>query len=42
MRGFAAYTVMGGWDNAFGETWFFAGNGVAAVVKVGVRMAVIR
>ena len=42
VRGFAAHTVMDGWDSAFRETWFFAGKSVAAVVKVGVRRAVVR
>lgn len=42
VHSFAAHTVMGGWDGAFGEAWFFAGNGVAVVVEEGVRMAAIR
>lgn len=42
VHSFAAHTVMGGWDGAFGEAWFFAGNGVAVVVEEGVRMAVVR
>lgn len=33
---------MGGWEGAFGEAWFFAGNGVAVVVEEAVRMAVRR
>ena len=42
VHSFAAHTVMGGWDGAFGEAWFFAGNGVAVVVEEGCRMAVVR
>lgn len=42
VHSFAAHTVMGGWDGAFGEAWFFAGNGVAVVIEEGVRMAVVR
>ena len=42
VHSFAAHTVMGGWDGALGEAWFFAGNGVAVVVEEGVRMAVVR
>lgn len=42
VHSFAGHTVMGGWDGAFGEAWFFAGNGVAVVVEEGVRMAVVR
>ena len=42
VHSFAAHTVMGGWDGAFGEAWFFAGNGVAVVVEEGVRMTVAR
>ena len=42
VHSFAAHTVMGGWHGAFGEAWFFAGNGVAVVVEEGVRMAVVR
>ncbi len=41
VHSFAAHTVMGGWDGAWGEAWFFAGNGVAVVVEEGVRMAVV-
>ena len=42
VHSFAAHAVMGGWDGAFGEAWFFAGNGVAVVVEEGVRMAAVR
>ena len=42
VHSFAAHTVMGGWDGAFGEAWFFAGNGLAVVVEEGVSMAVLR
>lgn len=42
VHSFAAHTVMGGWEGAFGEAWFFAGNGVAVVVEEGVRVAVVR
>ena len=42
VHSFAAHTVLGGWDGAFGEAWFFAGNGVAVVVEEGCRMAVVR
>ena len=42
VHSFAAHTVMGGWDGAFGEAWFFAGNGVAILVEEGVRRAVLR
>ena len=42
VHGFAAHTVMGRWDSAVAGTWFFAGNGVAAVVEEGMRMAVAR
>ena len=42
VHSFAAHTVMGGWHGAFGEAWFFAGNGLAVVVEEGVWMAVVR
>ena len=42
VHSFAAHTVLGGWENAFGEAWFFAGNGLAVVVEEGVKMVVIR
>ncbi|KAL6713433.1 hypothetical protein ACLMJK_008898 [Lecanora helva] len=42
VHSFAAHTVMGGWDGAFGEAWFFAGNGLAVIVEEGVRMFVVR
>ena len=42
VHSFAAHTVMGGWDGALGEAWFFAGNGVAVVVEEGCKMAVVR
>lgn len=41
VHSFAAHTVMGGWDGAFGEAWFFVDNGVAVLVEEGVRRAVI-
>lgn len=42
VHSFAAHTVMGGWNGAFGEAWFFAGNGLAVVVEEGVKTAVLR
>lgn len=42
VHSFAAHTVMAGWDGAFGEAWFFAGNGVAVMIEEGVRMVVVR
>ena len=42
VHSFAAHTVMGGWDGAFGEAWFFAGNGLAVVIEEGVKRLVIR
>ena len=42
VHSFAAHTVTGGWDGAFGEAWFFAENGVAVVLEEAVRMAVVR
>lgn len=42
VHSFAAHTVMGGWQGAWGEAWFFAGNGVAVVVEEGVRRVVVR
>ena len=37
VHSFAAHTVMGGWDGAFGEAWFFAGNGLAVLVEETVK-----
>ena len=34
--------MLGGWDGAFGEAWFFVDNGIAVVVEEGVRRAVGR
>lgn len=42
VHSFAAHTVMGGWDGAFGEAWFFAGNGLAVVLEEGVKRWVMR
>ena len=42
VHSFAAHTIMGGWDGAFGEAWFFAGNGLAVVIEEGVKMAILR
>ena len=42
VHSFAAHTVVGGWQGAFGEAWFFAGNGVAVVVEEGVKRGVMR
>ena len=42
VHSFAAHTVMGGWDGAFGEAWFFAGNGLAVIVEEGVKRVVMR
>ena len=42
VHSFAAHTVMGGWNGAFGEAWFFAGNGLAVVIEEGVEMVVLR
>ena len=42
VHSFAAHTVMGGWDGASGEAWFFVDNGVAVVLEEAARMAVVR
>ncbi|KAL2042992.1 hypothetical protein N7G274_004050 [Stereocaulon virgatum] len=42
VHSFAAHTVMGGWNGAFGEAWFFAGNGLAVVIEEGVKTVVLR
>ena len=41
VHSFAAHTVMGGWDGAYGEAWFFAGNGLAVVIEESVRRFVV-
>lgn len=41
VHSFAAHTVLGGWKEASGEAWFFAGNGVAVVVEEGVCRLVL-
>ena len=41
VHSFAAHTVMGGWEGASGEAWFFAENGLAVVVEEGVKRFVI-
>jgi len=41
VHSFAAHTVMGGWEGAFGEAWFFAGCGLAVVVEEGVKRLAI-
>lgn len=42
VHSFAAHTVMGGWDGASGEAWFFAGCGLAVVLEEGVKRTVMR
>ena len=42
VHSFAVHTVLGGWDGASGEAWFFVENGFAIVLEEGVRMAVMR
>ncbi len=42
VHSFAAHTVMGGWDGAWGEAWFFAGNGLAVVIEEGVGRIVFK
>lgn len=42
VHSFAAHTVMGGWDGAWGEAYFFAGNGFAVVIEEGVKRVVSR
>jgi len=42
VHSFAAHTVMGGWDGAYGEAWFFVGNGLAVVAEEGVKRLVVR
>lgn len=42
VHSFAGHTVVGGWENAWGEAWFFAGNGLAVVVEEGVKKIVLR
>lgn len=31
---------MGGWQGAWGEAWFFAGNGLAVVIEEGLKRVV--
>ena len=42
VHAFAGHAVLGGWDGAGGEAWFFAGNGLAVVVEEGVKILVRR
>ena len=43
VHSFAGYTVVpGGWQNAGGEAWFFAENGLAVIVEEGVKRWVLR
>ena len=41
VHSFAAHTVMGGWEGAFGEAWFFAGCGLAVVTEEVVKRVII-
>lgn len=41
VHSFAAHTVMGGWEGAFGEAWFFAGCGLAVVIEEGAKRVVM-
>lgn len=41
VHSYAAHTVMGGWDGAWGEAWFFAGNGLAVVIEEAVKRIVM-
>lgn len=41
VHSFAAHTVIGGWKGAWGEAWFFAGNGLAVVIEEGVKRFVL-
>lgn len=42
VHSFAAHTVMGGWEGAWGEAWFFMGNGLAVVIEEGVKRVVLK
>jgi hypothetical protein len=42
VHSFAVHTVMGGWEGAWGEAWFFAGNGLAVVIEEGVKRVVLQ